>query len=135
MTRHRNPLSVYMIVALALSGWFASPAQAQNPFGDAAAAPAAAAPAVVPQPAETAANVAAADELDPVVRGILETNPTSPLELMWAVELTMNLGRVDQVQKFMNALVAAEPDAAQLMAIERKSGLSVCHSSHGMAAR
>lgn len=118
MMRHRNPLPVYLLVALALCGWFAWQAQAQNPFGEAAAAPAAAAPAVAPQPAAEAA----AAELDPVVRGILETNPTSPMELMWAVELTMNLGRVDQVQKFMSALVAAKPTAAQLMAIERKWG-------------
>ena len=120
MMRHRNPLPMYLIAAFALCGWFALQVQAQNPFGE--AAPAAAAPATTPQPAADAEDVAAAAELDPVVRGILETNPTSPMELMWAVELTMNLGRVDQVQKFMSALVAAEPDAAQLMAIERKWG-------------
>ena len=122
MMRHRNPLPLYLMVALALCGWVAWPTQAQNPFGDAADTPAAAPPAAAPQPAAGAENVAAAAELDPVVRGILETNPTSPMELMWAVELTMNLGRVDQVQKFMSALVAAEPDAAELMAIERKWG-------------
>ena len=120
MMRHRNPLSMYLMAAFALCGWFALQVQAQNPFGE--AAPAAAAPATAPQPAADAQDVAAAAELDPVVRGILETNPTSPMELMWAVELTMNIGRVDQVQKFMSALVAAEPDASQLMAIERKWG-------------
>ena len=120
MMRHRNPLPMYLMAAFALCGWFALQVQAQDPFGE--AAPAVAVPATAPQPAADAQDVAIAAELDPVVRGIMETNPTSPMELMWAVELTMNIGRVDQVQKFMSALVAAEPDAAQLMAIERKWG-------------
>ena len=120
MMRHRNPLPMYLMAAFALCGWFALQVQAQDPFGE--AAPAVAVPATAPQPAADAQDVAVAAELDPVVRGIMETNPTSPMELMWAVELTMNIGRVDQVQKFMSALVAAEPDASQLMAIERKWG-------------
>ena len=56
MMRHRNPLPMYLMAAFALCGWFALQVQAQNPFGEAAAAPAAAAPAVAPQPAADAAS-------------------------------------------------------------------------------
>ena len=119
MLRHRDFLSACVVVVVLYAGvprlvW------GQNPFGENdPAQPAAAAP----QPAVgPAAESPASEEANPVIRGILESNPTAPLELMWAVELTMNLGRVDQVQKYMQSLVDANPDAAQLLAIEQRWG-------------
>ena len=96
----------------------AAPAGAdQNPFGDGGAKPAAAKP-----PAKEAAEPVLADEKDPVVLAIRDRNPSTPKDLMFAVQTLFDLGRPDQASLYLPKLIAAQPDRDQLESFQRELG-------------
>jgi len=101
----------------------AAPAPAdpgQDPFGTGAAAPAA--PAGRAAPATKAAEPVVADEKDPVVLAIRDRDPTTPKDLMFAVQTLFDLGRPDQASLYLTKLVATQPDRDQLEAFQRELG-------------
>jgi HEAT repeat protein/CheY-like chemotaxis protein len=96
-----------------------------DPFADAPAAPfggAAKPAAAAPAAAEEAASPISADEQDPVVRIIRERNPTTPAELMFAVQSLFDIGRPEEAKFYLGKLLAAQPDRDQLEAFQREHG-------------
>ena len=79
----------------------------------AAAAPAAAQPAAAPISAE---------EQNPVVLAIRDRNPTTPAELMFAVQSLFDIGRPEEARFYLGKLIAAQPDRDQLEAFQREHG-------------
>jgi HEAT repeat protein len=106
----------------------AAPLAAQDPidpFAEAQAVPfGGGAKPAAPQ-AAAAAEAAApilADERDPVVLAIRDRNPTTPPELMFAVQSLFDIGRPEEAKFYLAKLIAAQPDRDQLEAFHREHG-------------
>jgi hypothetical protein len=84
-------------------------ASAQDPFGapPPAAAPAAAAADAQPKSAQPAATPAQPDPLP--IRLLRDSNPTTPLDLLRAAELTLEFARPDETKRYLAKLLAATP--------------------------
>jgi HEAT repeat protein len=96
---------------------------AADPFADGPAAPFGGAKPAAPQPAAAdAAAPISADERDPVVMAIRARNPTTPPELMFAVQSLFDIGRPDEAKFYLAKLIAAQPDRDQLEAFHREHG-------------
>ncbi len=96
---------------------------AQGPFGAGAADPfGGAKPAAGQAAAGEAAKPAAADEKNPVVLAFRDRNPTTPKDLMFAVQSLFDIGRPDEAKSYLAKLIAAQPDRDQLEAIQREYG-------------
>ncbi|HPM85249.1 MAG TPA: HEAT repeat domain-containing protein, partial [Candidatus Anammoximicrobium sp.] len=100
---------------------------AQEVFGPAAAGGAAdpfggAKPAAGRAAAQPAAEPISADEKNPVVLAIRDLNPTTPKDLMFAVQSLFDIGRPDEAKAYLAKLIAAQPDRDQLEAIQREYG-------------
>lgn len=130
-------VTVALVVLLAGAASLAAQDQAADPFGgapagagqpaqglfggDAASPFGGAKPAGGQAPAEAAAPVAA-DEKNPVVLALRDQNPTTPKELMFAVQSLFDIGRPDEAKSYLAKLIAAQPDRDQLAAIQREYG-------------
>lgn len=105
---------------------------AGEPFGPAAAGPAAvggaadpfggAKPAAPEAAKKAEAGPIAADEKNPVVLAIRDLNPTTPKDLMFAVQSLLENDRPDEAKSYLAKLIAAQPDRDQLEAIQREYG-------------
>ena len=92
-------------IALLLSCSQATHAQDEVAADEAAVAtPAAATPAQPPAPKSTI----------PAVLAVLETNPTTPLELFRAAEIVTDLGDLPVAKELLEKLLAASPTEDQL---------------------
>lgn len=135
------PKGVTMAIIVLLAGVapLAAADAAADPFGGAAAdaakpalGPAAAEgpvdpfggpkPAAGQAAAKEAANPISADEKNPVVLAIRDRNPTTPKDLMFAVQSLFDIGRPDQAKAYLVKLMATQPDRDQLDAIQREYG-------------
>ena len=87
-----------------------------DPFGGGAKPPAPKAAA------KDAAEPISADEKDPVVLAIRDRNPTTPKELMFAVQSLFDIGRPDEAKFYLTKLIAAQPDRDQLESFQRELG-------------
>ncbi|MEZ6111766.1 MAG: response regulator [Pirellulaceae bacterium] len=105
----------------------APPAAGADPFGAPAARPGAdpfgGAAAAAGGAGTRTAPAARVNESDPVVAAILETQPTTPSELIRAMEMMMNLGREDHAKAFLQRLVDAGLDDQAKAALEEEYGL------------
>jgi len=120
------PVGFTAAIMLALAA--AAPLAAQDPidpFAEAQAVPfGGGAKPAAPQ-AAAAAEAAApilADERDPVVLAIRDRNPTTPPELMFAVQSLFDIGRPEEAKFYLAKLIAAQPDRDQLEAFHREHG-------------
>ncbi len=109
------------LVALCLAA--PSPVFAQDPFGDpfgGAAAAAAPAAASGTQPADKAD-----EEEDPLVRSVVNSKPSTPVELLRAVEILMDYGRLDVAKQMFDQLNAMTLTPNQLVDLHNRfrSGL------------
>lgn len=105
----------------------AAPLAAQDPvdpFAEAQAVPfgGGAKPAAPQAAAAEAAAPILADERDPVVLAIRDRNPTTPPELMFAVQSLFDIGRPEEAKFYLAKLIAAQPDRDQLEAFHREHG-------------
>lgn len=127
-------LAWLMGVALVCTG-VVTPVSAQNvadPFGDAAAAApivdTATPEAELPVDPATAAafdQAAAAFASDPDVQTLLETNPTTPAELLRGVNVLIELRKTPAARPLMSRLAAANLDDEQLAALVEQHGAAV----------
>ena len=102
------------IVLVVLSTVAANRLWAQdNPFEGPGAPPVAPGPA----PATGGTPTPPADEQDPVVLAVRESNPTTASELLHAVDVMLNRGRADEARRYFDALIALNPDEATLAAL------------------
>ncbi len=100
---------------------------AQEPMGPGAAGGAAdpfggAKPAAGQAGGKEAARPGSADEKNPVVLAIRDLNPTTPKDLMFAVQSLFDIDRPDEAKSYLAKLLAAQPDRDQLEAIQRQYG-------------
>ncbi|MDP7017033.1 MAG: hypothetical protein QGG36_14605, partial [Pirellulaceae bacterium] len=96
----------------------APPATAQeaDPFGAGAA----------PDPGAAADAPAAGggfgiSETDPAILGLRESNPQTPEQLARAVQITMNLARLDEMQVYLDKLIAGADEPA-MVRLQRQFG-------------
>ncbi|MCA9270712.1 MAG: hypothetical protein KDA41_19660, partial [Planctomycetales bacterium] len=133
-------------IALCVAGSSAALAQADpfggDPFGSAPAPK----PAAEPEDAKadapkgpTADDVAAAkqalidrqakgierERMRPVLDAIAETRPSSPVELMGAIESLMNLNQPDDAKPYLQKLLALKLNDEALYVLQRKVGSGV----------
>ncbi len=137
-TRSAQPASkVLAILTLSLAGTvflagtvastLSSGLQAQDPFGGGgvdpfgAPLPAGGAPPAAGSPLAGTGGPTAA-ETDPVVLAIRESNPQTPLERTRALQAMLDHGRPDEALRYLKAILAAQPDAAQMAAMDRQFG-------------
>jgi CheY-like chemotaxis protein len=99
-----------------------------DPFGDPfAAKPDPAAPAAADRPirldprAGNRAKIDAIDE-DPIVLAIQETNPTKPSELLRAVSVLADIGRIELAKPYLEKLMALELDDQALFDLTMEYG-------------
>lgn len=123
MTNTNSRSFASLIVAISI---FATPfsLSAQDPFGDpfggAAAAPA------TPTPGGSRTDQAQPDEdVDPLVKSLVDAKPTSPAELLRSIEILLNYGRIDVAKKFLDQLNAMTLTPEQLVELHTRfrSGL------------
>jgi len=62
------------------------------------------------------------EEKDPVVLTIRESKPQTPQELVRAIQVMMNIKRVDEAKKYLGRLVSRNLNPSQLAALQRKFG-------------
>jgi hypothetical protein len=119
---HRNRFCLALIAAalLHLAGMseLAVQVQAQNPFGTAPATPAPATPAPAagePPPVED----------NPIVLAVRDSNPTTPPQLLNAVAVMLDIGRLDEARNYFDQLVAMNLDQNQLAQLAASPGPAV----------
>ncbi len=101
-----------------------------DPFGGGAGAAGAAqgpggggAKPAAPQAApKDAAGRTAADEQNPVVLAFRDRNPTTPKDLMFAVESLFQIDRRDEAKLYLAKLIAAQPNRDDLESFQRQYG-------------
>ena len=99
-----------------------APAPAADVFGPAT-------PAGESTPVETAGGApadpdaippAALPETDPAVLAVQESEPTTPAELLWAVETLLNLERPELAKQYLEQLQASQASDEELVAAQRR---------------
>jgi len=65
------------------------------------------------------------ERLRPVLEAIAETNPTSPVELIGAIESLINLDQPEEAKKYIGRLLALKLDDEALYVLQRKVGSGV----------
>ncbi|MCU0982635.1 MAG: hypothetical protein MUF25_26040, partial [Pirellulaceae bacterium] len=109
-----------IILGLAVAAQLAAQEPA-DPFGGGLPA-AGAKPAAPKAAAKEDAGPISADEKNPVVLAIRDRNPTTPKELMFAVQSLFDIGRPEEANFYLTKLIAAQPDRDQLEAFQREYG-------------
>ena len=97
---------------------------AADPFGGGAAPAPAAAPR---RQAEDDQTLPDPTEADPVVLAIGDMNPTTPKDLMFAVQTLYDVGHAEEAKKYLAKLLAATPTRDQLEAMHEEYGGSFFH--------
>jgi CheY-like chemotaxis protein len=125
-SRVRMPKALPFVVLAMLVALAACPVLAQDDDADfaddeaAAAAPDANAPAS--QSGTSPAAPVTSPEVQETVRALLETNPSTPDELVRAVDILLNLGHPQDAQPLVKRLLDMQPDQATLAGLGRKFG-------------
>ena len=96
---------------------FGGGGQAADPFG--AGAPAARGPALKPDEDEL---VPMEEDEGAVVLAIRDMNPTTPKDLMFAVQVLYDVGKTDEAKQYLRKLLGVAPDRDQLEAFYREYG-------------
>lgn len=95
------------------------PEAAPDPFGGDVKAP-----PPTPAPAKKK-EVPEVQETDPNVLAIRSSNPRTPVELITAIEMLMNLARPDEAKKYVQVLIDSKPDEQTLANLQRKFGSAI----------
>jgi len=122
MTRPLNNL-----VLLATLAWLSNAAFAQDPFGEDPFGGAVGRPAPAPGEAAAPAGDAAAPGLtfdpdDPILATIRESNPSTPPELMRAIDTLIDFGAREEAKAYIDKLLALNPPATELIALHKQFG-------------
>jgi HEAT repeat protein len=92
--------------------------QVADPFGGGApAAPAAAQPKSTDEPLTVGE-----DQADPVILAIRDMNPTTPQDLMFAVQTLFDVGHREEAKQYLQRLLATDPNRDQLEAMYDEYG-------------
>jgi CheY-like chemotaxis protein len=126
MSQRTGPLTLATLAVFTVC----LPLAAQDPFGAAQppADPFGQAPgadpfrAAKPAPKPAAAPVEAEEDKNPVVLAIRDLNPTTPKDLMFAVQTLFDIGRTDDAKLYLKKLMEAKPDRGQMEAFHRQYG-------------
>lgn len=94
----------------------------EDPFGTAVGRPTPSAPPAATTPQPAAAAVSETVENDPIVLGVRSTNPVRPRELLWAARTVLQAGRPDEARRYLRLLLDAAPDAAAWAALQARDG-------------
>ncbi len=102
----RLPVIALVLLSASAADWLGAQ---DNPFEGPATPPVVPGPGGIPTPP--------AEEQDPVVLAVRESNPTTASDLLHAVEVMLNRGRTDEAKRYFDALLATNPDEQTLAAL------------------
>ena len=106
--------TVSLMVMLVITSGMPALAQPVDPFGGGGPAP--------PTAPVLSGRVDPVRPDHPVVLTIRDQNPTTPVQLMRAVEMLMDIDEPDEAKKYLQQLLAGRPSVDDLVLLQRKFG-------------